>query len=83
MIDIIYEALLRYFNTLSIFGYKNYVDTYKILALLFVYELQSNTSYNQFITEEDERIINKFLYCIYGSNCLVPYPFKKKRLLQS
>lgn len=81
MIDIIYKALLRYFNTLSVFGYKNYVDTYKLIALLFVYELQNNTSYNQFMTEEDERIINKFLYCLYGNNCLISYPFLKKKIV--
>lgn len=67
-------AVDRYFNTLALFGYKNYTDVYKLLALLYIEELLTQQAYSGFISEEDYRIIMNALYCLTGSTCLIPYP---------
>lgn len=67
-------AVDRYFNTLALFGYKNYTDVYKLLALLYIEELLTQQAYSGFISEEDYRVIMDALYCLTGSTCLIPYP---------
>lgn len=71
--NISYEAMIRYFNTLSVFGYKSYHEVDKLIVLLFLEEtLQNEFSY--FLTEIDIKIIEKVLYNIYGATCLIPIP---------
>ena len=73
MDKVINEAFTRYFNTLSKFGYIKYSESYKVLVLTFIYELlESNCK--SFITEDDYKVIDNALYCLYGSTCLIPYP---------
>lgn len=67
-------AVDRYFNTLALFGYKNYTDVYKLLTLLYIEELLTQQAYSGFISEEDYRVIMDALYCLTGSTCLIPYP---------
>lgn len=67
------EAISRYFHTLSVLGYKNYDSVYKLLSLLFVEELLTG-ELSIFINEEDYRTITNFLYCLYGSNCMIGFP---------
>lgn len=56
------EALNNYFIALSQFGYKNYDDVYKLLALLFLEELL--TDFRGFVTEDDIRTISRVIYCL-------------------
>lgn len=73
MDEIVYTTLKKYFIALSVLGYVNYEDVNKILVLIFIQELlESNCKV--FITEEDKRVIDKVLYCLYGSTCLIGYP---------
>lgn len=44
-----------------------------LLGLLLVDDFL-NTDLNTFVTEDDYKLMASFLYCIYGRNCLVPYP---------
>lgn len=67
------EGLNRYFNTLKVFGYKSYGQVDKLLILLLIEELL-NSTYKFFITEEHYKIIDKALYCLFGTTCLIPYP---------
>ncbi|MEE1476291.1 hypothetical protein [Fusobacterium sp.] len=67
------EAISRYFHTLSVLGYKDYDSVYKLLSLLFVEELLTG-ELSIFINEEDYRTITNFLYCLYGSNCMIGFP---------
>ena len=73
MDNILYEALKKYFTSLSLLGYVNYEDVNKILVLIFIQELLENNC-KVFITEGDKKIIDKVLYCLYGSTCLIEYP---------
>lgn len=68
-----YDGINTYFNTLATLGYKNYKEVNKLIALLFIEEF-INSSFNLYINEEDYKIINNALYCLYGSTCLIPYP---------
>lgn len=68
------EAVDRYFNALALFGYKDYTDVYKLLALLHIEELLTQQAYSGFVSEEDYRVIMDALYCLTGGTCLIPYP---------
>lgn len=70
---IINKALDKYFNTLTKSGYVEYETVFTILVLIFIDEM-INGDCKIPITEDDYNKINKALYCIYGSNCFVPYP---------
>ena len=69
----VFNGLEKYFKILSKTGYVKYQSVGKLLALSLV-ECFLNSELNTFITEEDYNIISRFLYCIYGRDCLVPYP---------
>lgn len=75
------EGLEKYFRTLESTGYMKYSNVYSLLGLLLADDFL-NTDLNAFITEEDYRIIDKFLYCLYGSNCLLPYSVYVSRVPQ-
>lgn len=71
--DIANNAIERYFNSLSKFGYKKYSDVNKLLVLLFIEELLTG-ELSFFINECDYRSIINVLYCIFGSTCLIDLP---------
>lgn len=68
-----YEALTRYFHTLSVLGYKNYDEVTKMVVLLYIEEIFS-TVLGNFVTDKDYRTISNVLHCLYGDTCLIPYP---------
>ena len=72
MDDLLYNACKRYFDSLFHFGYRNYDDVKKLLFYIFIEELVNTTSI--VISEDDYKAIEKALYCIYGTSCLIPYP---------
>lgn len=67
------DALMKYFVHLEQTGYMRYDTVAGILGLLLV-DTFLNTDFNAFVTEEDYNVMASFLYCLYGSNCLIPYP---------
>lgn len=73
MNELIDISLCRYFNALSKLGYCNYEAVYRLLVLIFIQELLEGDC-KSFINEEDYKIIDNALYCLYGSSCLIPYP---------
>lgn len=73
MDDILYNALYKYFNALSSTGYVSYKDVDKILLLAIIQEY-IYSDFRGYITEDDYRELEKFLYRIFGTSCLVPYP---------
>lgn len=73
MDNIVYEALKSYFNTLSVLGYESYEEVYKLIYLISILDFTYN-DFKGYITEEDYRIIQDSLYCIFGTSCLIPYP---------
>lgn len=67
------DILENYFNILSQTGYYKYSSVYKILVFLFIDDIL-NTEMNTFITEDDYKLMVDILECLYGSECLIPYP---------
>lgn len=66
------NSLMQYFNTLMHTGYKSYNEVEKLVIYICIEEILTGPM-SFFITEEDYKIINKALYCLYGT-CLIPYP---------
>lgn len=76
LVDEVYNSLYKYFSMLSHTGYKSYKEVEQLLVFAFIEEfLYSN--YYDFITNDDYKLINDSLYCLYGS-CMIPYPDYKK-----
>lgn len=71
------SAINRYFHTLSNLGYKKDIDVYRLIVYIFIEELLYG-SWSYFITERDYNIIDRALYCLYGTSCTIPYPDYKK-----
>lgn len=67
------EALERYFKHLENTGYEKDRNVMRLIALSFVESLL-NSEMNAFISEENYKLISDFLYCMFGSSCLLPYP---------
>lgn len=73
MDNIVYNSIKRYFNALSVLGYKSYSDTYKLLYVISIRDFVYN-DFMGMITEDDYRIIERSLYNVFGTTCLLPYP---------
>lgn len=73
MDNVVYESIKRYFTSLSMFGYKSYNDTYKLLYIISIRDFIYN-DFRELITEDDYRIIGRSLYNVFGTTCLLPYP---------
>lgn len=73
MDNVVYESIKRYFTSLSMFGYKSYEDTYKLLYIISIRDFIYN-DFRGLITEDNYRIIGRSLYNVFGTTCLLPYP---------
>lgn len=73
MDNYVYSALCRYFNTLEQTGYISFKKQSSLLILVFYYHLLFD-DYRGYVNREDYRIIGQALNCLFGTNCLIPYP---------
>lgn len=73
MFDDLWSSLTHYFNALKWFGHRSERDTNKLTIYTFLIELLTGDM-RDYITEADYRAIEKALYCLYGSSCLISYP---------
>jgi len=73
MDNLAFESVSRYFTHLTNVGYVKQSSVDKLLLLTFIQEL-IDWDFRGLVTEDDYEDINKALYCLYGSNCLIPYP---------
>jgi hypothetical protein len=72
MDNLLYNSCLRYFTSLSHYGFKSELDVKKLLFYVFIQELVNTTSI--VISEEDYKHLENALYNLYGTTCLIPYP---------
>lgn len=72
MDNIIYDSLVKYYKILSHLGYKSYNDVYKILFLIAVNKFIK--TFGDTITKDDHRLIERSIYKVYGTRCLIPFP---------
>lgn len=84
MIRRVNESINNYFNNLKNVGYRKQSDVNKLFLYTTIQELLDN-DFRGYITEDDYKSINNALYCLYGSNCLIPFPeyhnYKIKRTM--
>ena len=73
MDSIIYNAIKGYYDILSKLGYFKYEDVFRILVLCFFRDFVYN-DFRGLLSREDYLEIEKALSCLYGTNCLIPYP---------
>lgn len=71
--DNLYKSLDQYFKVLERAGYISPVSVYRLLAYIMIYEFFEEPLY-YYLTEEDYQSLQKAMYCLYGKDCLIPYP---------
>ena len=71
--EIVFNALNGYYKILGKVGYCPYKEVNKLILLSFynnfVYE-----DYRGLISQSDYKEIEEALNCLFGTNCLIPYP---------
>lgn len=73
MDNIVYNAITQYYTALSKLGYYKYGDVFSLLVLCFLNDFVYQ-DYRGTLSKSDYDIIEKALNCLFGSNCLIPYP---------
>ena len=73
MDNIIFNAITQYYTALSKLGYHKYGDVFSLLVLCFLRDFVYQ-DYRGTLSKNDYSIIEKALNCLFGSNCLIPYP---------
>ena len=73
MDNLILDAITGYYNVLCKLGSYPYKDTLRILLLCFYRDFVFGDYYGV-LSREDYHEIEKALNCLFGSNCLIPYP---------
>lgn len=69
----VYASLASYFKTLTNVGYMNQSNVNKLIIYIFLNNLLTG-DLSVLISEDDYKEIQHLLSCMYGSNCLMPYP---------
>lgn len=82
VINDVLNSINKYFHSLSNLGYKKDKDVNNLIAYLFIEELLCGPM-SQFITDADYNSIDKALYCLYGTSCMIPYPDYKRTHIDS
>lgn len=72
MVNEVYNSLNSYFKSLSNTGYRKQRDVNSLLLYSYIQELL-DSDFRGLVTEEDYRLIENALYCLYGT-CLIPFP---------
>lgn len=72
--NVLAKSLERYFKTIKHYGYYKDLGVTKLLILIYFNELLSDY-YNIPITDSEYEIIQKALLCLFGSDCIIPYPY--------
>ena len=73
MDEFVYNSTAAYFHALEYSGYMSRKKSESLLVLLFYYNLIFN-DYRGCVTKEYYHTIEQALNCLYGTNCLIPYP---------
>ncbi len=73
MDELIYNGVGSYYNALEKTGYMSYANMQKLLLLIFYRDFVFH-DYRGLLSEEDYRLIERALDCLWGSTCLIPYP---------
>lgn len=75
MEEVIYKSLQRYFTRLKQVGYQNYNTVNKIIAIIAIQKMLEDEHMALMFSDCDLRTIEKVLYKLYGSECIIPFPY--------
>jgi len=70
--NISYNAIVKYFTSLSQFGYRSYDDVNKLIALISLNDILD--IFSDYINEESFKSIINAIYCLSGTTCLIDFP---------
>ena len=73
MDNFVYNAFDGYFRTAEKLGYVSQKKVESLLVLDFFYNLIYH-DYRGYIGREDYHTLEQAINCLYGTNCLIPYP---------
>jgi len=73
MDELIYNGITKYYAVLGKMGYYKYSSVLSLLLLCFYRDFTLN-DYRGLLSRGDYSIIEKALNCLFGTNCLIPYP---------
>lgn len=73
MVEQVYNSLNKYFIHLGNTGYVKQSSVERLLLFTLIQEFVDNVL-GLYLTKEDYLEINKALYCLYGSDCMIEYP---------
>lgn len=73
MVNYLYEALCKYDRRLCNVGYMKQSEVNKLLLLCAVQRLV-DCDFRGLMNKADYALINKVMYSLYGTSCLLPYP---------
>lgn len=71
--EYLYKALTDYFTALKNYGYKNLKAT-KTLAFILLFQQFLETDFKYYRDSKKDSLWDKFLLCVYGTDCMFPYP---------
>lgn len=71
--EYLYNSLYTYFNTLKNYGYKSYNSALNILFYILL-DKYMNKDFKHLVSGKDRKILDEYLECLYGSDCMFPYP---------
>ncbi len=69
----VYNTFDNYFHALENTGYIKQGTVNNLLVLDFLFNLMYR-DYRGYISKEDYHTLDKAINCLYGVNCLIPYP---------
>lgn len=75
MDNLLYNSFSKYVKTLTKTGHIDNDVSDKLLVVSFLYDF-IKCECKDYILPVDLEEINKALYCLYGSNCIIEYPNK-------
>lgn len=73
MDELLYEALDRYYHALELTGYMSKNHGFKLLVLSFYRDIILR-DFQDFITSDDKYLIEKAINCMFGTDCVLPFP---------
>ena len=73
MDNIIYNSIYGYYQALEKLGSYSYSTVYRILLLCFYRDFVFG-DYRGVLSRNDYHEIEKALNCLFGTDCLIPYP---------
>jgi len=71
---ILHDSLSKYYKTVTALGEYPYEEVYRVFIGLFIEELINTEAFQVFLTNDDLYSLQKAMYNLYGTTCLIKFP---------